>query len=45
MVNQVGERIKSVAFIKLDEQYRRYKSSIDAAIAQVLQHGRYVNGP
>ena len=45
MVNQVGERIKSVAFIKLDEQYRRYKLPLDAAIAQVLQHGRYVNGP
>lgn len=34
-----------VPFIKLDQQYQAYKAEIDAAIAAVLAHGRYVQGP
>jgi len=32
-------------FIDLQEQYRRYKASIDAAIHRVLDHGQYIMGP
>ncbi len=32
-------------FIDLQAQYKRRKSQIDAAIAQVLQHGKYLFGP
>lgn len=32
-------------FIDLKEQYRRYRSEIDASIARVLQHGHFIMGP
>ncbi|MFO1395149.1 MAG: DegT/DnrJ/EryC1/StrS family aminotransferase [Steroidobacteraceae bacterium] len=32
-------------FIDLKTQYRRIKSSVDARIARVLEHGQYVMGP
>ena len=32
-------------FIDLQTQYQRHKSAIDAAIARVLAHGKFVNGP
>ena len=34
-----------IAFIDLDAQYRRLKADIDAAIARVLEDGRFVLGP
>ena len=34
-----------IAFIDLHAQYRRLKPDIDAAIARVLEDGRYVMGP
>ena len=33
-----------IAFIDLDAQYRRLKADIDAAIARVLEDGRFVLG-
>lgn len=35
----------SVPFIDLKTQYKALKSSIDARIQKVLEHGAYVNGP
>lgn len=32
-------------FIDLQEQYRRYKATIDQRIQQVLEHGRFILGP
>ena len=32
-------------FIDLQEQYRRYQTTIDAAIHRVLDHGQYIMGP
>ena len=32
-------------FIDLQTQYQRHKMQIDAAIARVLQHGKYLFGP
>lgn len=34
-----------IEFIDLKAQYRALKPSIDARIAQVLEHGRYIMGP
>ena len=34
-----------VAFIDLDAQYRRLKADVDAALARVLEDGRFVLGP
>ena len=36
---------ESIAFIDLKAQYTRLKPGIDAAIARVLAHGRFVMGP
>lgn len=35
----------SIPFIDLKTQYKALKSSIDARIQKVLEHGAYVNGP
>ena len=34
-----------IAFIDLKEQYRRLKADVDAALARVLEDGRFVLGP
>lgn len=34
-----------IAFIDLDAQQARIRGKIDAAIARVLDHGQYINGP
>jgi len=34
-----------IDFAKLQHQYRLYKSEIDAAIARVFEHGRFIMGP
>ena len=34
-----------IAFIDLDAQYRRLKADIDAALAHVMEDGRFVLGP
>lgn len=35
----------AIPFINLKEQYTRHKTNIDAAIAEVLNHGQYIMGP
>ena len=35
----------SIAFIDLQAQRRRIADRVDAAIANVLEHGRFVMGP
>tara|TARA_A100001015_G_scaffold316902_1_gene432390 strand:+ start:527 stop:1630 length:1104 start_codon:yes stop_codon:yes gene_type:complete len=37
--------IESVAFVRLDRQYQRYKDEIDAAMLSVAASGQYVMGP
>ena len=34
-----------IPFVDLQSQYRAYQSEIDAAIAQVLASGAFINGP
>ena len=36
---------EAIAFIDLKAQYARLKPEIDAAIARVLAHGRFILGP
>jgi UDP-2-acetamido-2-deoxy-ribo-hexuluronate aminotransferase len=37
--------LNSIPFIDLKSQYRALKTSIDARIARVLEHGQYIMGP
>jgi dTDP-4-amino-4,6-dideoxygalactose transaminase len=40
-----NERGRAIEFVDLKAQQRRIRASIDRAIARVLDHGQYINGP
>ncbi|MBI3453122.1 MAG: DegT/DnrJ/EryC1/StrS family aminotransferase [Rhodospirillales bacterium] len=40
-----GASAAAIPFVDLQAQYRRIKSSVDARIARILDHGRFILGP